>query len=588
MGRARVADERIEALLATLYDIDVPPGEDHGLGEIAEQEQNRPPERLSRERLGWKALCWMVPEPPRGGSARMPGSRLIATHGLAVLRDRDDRYVSLECGGAPGGHGHPDLLHLSLFAAGHVLADFGTGSYVSPTLHWYRSALAHNAPGRTGAGQLARQGWGEAFEVGERWSWCRARARDVLGEGTAVQRAVVVGPEYVLDVVDVEAPPDVEVDLPTHPVGGLTVMGTRARRPRSALKRDPAAGLAEVRVLDPSIGVLACGDAAGACELVLAPRAGETVLTAVAPGPPDMHFADGEPLRFLLRRAAGSGRWAQCYSLRSGSVTALAADDATVTVQRHDGSSDRFEFTPSGVQLHEADGATYTLAGLVDQPHPRAESRHAPRPVIPCPLLDAVPAPEEWLHAVPPEAVTSLGEHQYRRSERPYGAAGTFTARVAVFAVDSRVCFAADVTKETLALRDASVPDRRLDNEAPDIHADGVQCYVDAEGWTGYVAVPDPHSGAVRIRSVAGTGADAARCGGRWARTRAGYAVVVTVEVQQPLCVGDRLPVNLVVNEMYPERERRAGQLALAGGGGWVYLRGDRESPAAAVIAEVS
>jgi hypothetical protein len=346
--------------------------------------------------------------------------------------------------------------------------------------------------------------------------------------------------------------------------------------------------VADVRVLDRPVGPLSCGDVEGTCELVLAPRAGETVLTAVAPGPPDMHFADGEPLRFLLRRAAASGRWAQCYSLRSGSVTALASDGATVTVQRRDGSSDHFAFAPSGVQVHEADGATHTLAGLADEPPRPPERRHGPRPVIPCPLLDAVPAPEEWLHAVPPEAVASLGEHQYRRSERPYGAAGTFTARVAVFAVDSRVCFAADVTKESLALSDASVPDPRLDNEAADIHADGLQCYVDAEAWAGYVAVPDPHSGQVRVRSVAATAGDAARCEGRWVRTRAGYAVVVTVDVVQPLCGGDRLPVNLVVNEMYPERERRAGQLALSGGGGWVYLRGDRESPAAAVIAEVS
>jgi hypothetical protein len=42
-----------------------------------------------------------------------------------------------------------------------------------------------------------------------------------------------------------------------------------------------------------------------------------------------------------------------------------------------------------------------------------------------------------------------------------------------------------------------------------------------------------------------------------------------------------------VVNEMQPGRERRAGQLALAGGGGWVYLRGDRESWVNAVRAEV-
>ena len=46
--------------------------------------------------------------------------------------------------------------------------------------------------------------------------------------------------------------------------------------------------------------------------------------------------------------------------------------------------------------------------------------------------------------------------------------------------------------------------------------------------------------------------------------------------------------MNMVINEMYPWRERRAGQLVLSGGGGWVYLRGDRERPDRAIVAEVS
>ena len=42
-----------------------------------------------------------------------------------------------------------------------------------------------------------------------------------------------------------------------------------------------------------------------------------------------------------------------------------------------------------------------------------------------------------------------------------------------------------------------------------------------------------------------------------------------------------------VINEMYSHRQRRAGQLVLSGGGGWVYLRGDRESPDEALLVEV-
>jgi hypothetical protein len=511
----------------------------------------------------------MPPEPPQGGSAWTPQSKLLATHGLAVLRDRSDRYVSLECGGTPGGHGHPDLLHLSLFAGGHVLADFGTGSYVTPSLHWYRSALAHNAPSCTGLGQLSRDGWCNAFEIGEQWSWCRARARDLLGEGTEVERAVVLGQDYVLDVVDVQVAPGIEVDLPLHPVAGFEELD-------------------EVSELQQPLGVLTCGGGVGeGCDLLLAPRPRETVFTAVGPGPADMRFADGAPLRYLVRRATGAGRWAQCYALRPGTVRQLAAEGDAVTVARPDGSIDRFEFAPGGVRIREASGAVHSLAGSGEKPPPPARGE-VRRPVIRCPLLGGVPEPANWPKALPPEAVARLTEAHYRRSELPYGAAGTFAAQVAVFAVDSRVCFAADVTKQTLALRDAAAPALGLDNEADDIHADGVQLYLGDVEWEGYVALPDPHSERMSIRAVAGTSADAARCEGRWARTDTGYTLVVTVDVGRPLHRGDRMLVGMVVNEMYPERERRAGQLALAGGGGWVYLRGDRESPATAVTAEVS
>jgi len=46
--------------------------------------------------------------------------------------------------------------------------------------------------------------------------------------------------------------------------------------------------------------------------------------------------------------------------------------------------------------------------------------------------------------------------------------------------------------------------------------------------------------------------------------------------------------VQVVVNEMYADRTRRAGQLVLSGGAGAVYLRGDREHPANAAAAEVT
>jgi hypothetical protein len=39
---------------------------------------------------------------------------------------------------------------------------------------------------------------------------------------------------------------------------------------------------------------------------------------------------------------------------------------------------------------------------------------------------------------------------------------------------------------------------------------------------------------------------------------------------------------------MHPGRLRRAGQLVWSGGGGWVYLRGDRQSPEALGVLELA
>ena len=91
----------------------------------------------------------------------------------------------------------------------------------------------------------------------------------------------------------------------------------------------------------------------------------------------------------------------------------------------------------------------------------------------------------------------------------------------------------------------------------------------------------------VRVAVVAGTSGDASDVDATWVRTEDGYNVLVAVELGEQLQRGQKVPVNLVVNEMYPNRERRSGQLALSGGG-WVYLRGDREHPSSAVFAEVS
>jgi hypothetical protein len=48
--------------------------------------------------------------------------------------------------------------------------------------------------------------------------------------------------------------------------------------------------------------------------------------------------------------------------------------------------------------------------------------------------------------------------------------------------------------------------------------------------------------------------------------------------------LGHGFTLDLVINEISPERERRRGQLVLAGAHDeWVYLRGDRQDPSRSI-----
>jgi hypothetical protein len=187
---------------------------------------------------------------------------------------------------------------------------------------------------------------------------------------------------------------------------------------------------------------------------------------------------------------------------------------------------------------------------------------------------------------LPPDTVHTLGTEHYRRSEAD--GPGEFAVLGAVFVVGSSLCFAVEVSKAECCFRAHDAPDPRWDNEHPDIHSDGIECFHDVGGWTGYLVVPDPRSDTVRVHAVAGTAGQASRAQGTWAKTPTGYAVIVAVEIGHRLRPGSTFRVNLVVNEMYGYRQRRAGQLVLSGGGGWVYLRGDREAWQVAADAEVA
>lgn len=562
IGWARTSDERLGNILSRLYNADVQEGEDPGLEEIAEQEQNRPPQRLARGLLGWKALLWMNPQPPVPGNPDNRESAFLRDTGLVVLQRDPYRYVSMECGGSPGGHGHPDLLHVTAFWGDPLFADFGTASYVAASLHWYRSALAHNSPSVSGIGQVTRDGDCTAFDSDGDWSWCRGTARDLFGPGTSAVRTLVVGPSVMVDLVEVTAGDATVVDLPVHPLGGVDEVMASRRTEHVEFE-------------------------SGKFAVYLAPRPGEELLILREPGPPDSRFADGDELSFLIRRARGSGWWLQCYAPLHVGVVKLQGDAQRQTIVYADGTTERIEIGKRTCKIVGRDSVTSKLSGVRTFTGTPLR-RSAPSFRIACPLLGDTPEIVKWEAALPAGAMIELGERHYRRSEMAFGVAGEFTAKCAVFAVGSNVGFAVTVRKGDLLFRRADANDPVLDNELPDIDSDGIQCYVGTNGWSGYLVVPDPDSGDVRVTAVAGTAGDAATVRGSWCRTDDGYRVLLLVDVGRELRGGDRVPVNLVVNEMRRGRVRRSGQLVLSGGGGWVYLRGDRESPSTAAIAEVT
>ena len=215
IGLARQDDEALRAALARLYAQDIPRGETGRATSAADVERNAQPSTLARADLGWRALLFARDELPLLTDAE-PQSALLEGQGIAVFRRDSARvYGALDYGHSGGGHGHPDRLNLLLMnGAIRWLDDYGTGSYVDRSLHWYRSTLAHNAPLVDGHSQRPTDGVLLAHdELGE-FGWARATA--TIASDVVVTRTVVVSTDYMIDTVEWRAPRDVTLDLPLH------------------------------------------------------------------------------------------------------------------------------------------------------------------------------------------------------------------------------------------------------------------------------------------------------------------------------------------------------------------------------------
>jgi Heparinase II/III-like protein len=536
------------------------------------------PAPRSRRDLSWWALLEMKPDLPPA-EPWVPHSALLPGQGLAVLRS-GERYVSLECGSTGGGHGHADRLNLTLHADGvYWLPDFGTGSYVSRDLFWYRSTLAHNAPRLDGRSQSSGDASLVGFDEQEAWRWTRGRFE-------SLSRSVIVGERYVLDVLELAGSEDRTVELPWHFTGALTLPDG----PWHPAELPDGAYVTDVRSL-------AVTDDAGVTAEV---RSGERRLTArfafpgellraKAPGAPGSEA----PHEFLVLRGAGRNlRFVTLVDFGAGedAVRALRARGDVVEVETARGQ-DVHRFTgrewlidtPGGrVVLKTASGAEPASVGLLDLEPPRPPSGAALR-VDQAPALDGSFAGFDFSEPLLLEL-----EDQYRRSEEAYSGPDDFSARCAVNWDDAGLYLAVEVVTATPSFRTGSAAPLRLDNEPDDIHSDGLQIYLGERdtgapggAWMGILVVPEPGSSDVRVRAVSDSPPPVA-VRGAWRRTETGYRVTLALAWPEWLLthVGGRLGFDLLVNEMRPGRQRRAGQLVWTGGNGWIWLRGDRQDPA--------
>ncbi len=561
--------------LQQLYQSPAPPAQtfDSYLHEAGESESRQ---HRSRTDLSWWPLLEMVPALPSSVPPWSPGSAFVEGQGLAVLRS-GTRYTSLECGAVGGGHGHPDRLNLIVHADGEYwLPDFGTGSYVARDLFWYRSTLAHNAPRLDGVSQRLGAAVCDNFDENGGWAWVRGRFGPVT-------RTVVFGPDYLLDVVELTGTEDHMLELPWHLAG--QVDGEPAGSWVPGDLPDQFVRLVERLVPTPNTPIVLRARGRSATASLHLASEGE-VLRAVGPGAP----GSAEPATFYITRAKGK-------NLRFVSVLESTSGEATVRSVRLNGAAVEVE-TGAGTDRHvptvegwevKMGSETRRLAGARRIPPPFEPLVQAERPLVTVAVARQIlepPSLDGTLDGFETGEPLELDhEDQYRRSEEPYLGPEEFSASAIVNWSDEALYLAVDVIKTEVIPRSPGAKPLLLDNEPDEIHADGIQVYLRLpaeETVLGFLVVPSSEGGALLIHSISGTTGTPEMVEGSWQTTECGYRITLGIKPPEwsEVRVGDELGFDLLINEMQPDRLRRAGQLVWSGGGGWVWLRGDRQDPA--------
>jgi hypothetical protein len=563
LGFARVEDPILLGALTRMYESDERRGDTARSRSSADVERNAQSSALSRADLSWRALLFARAELPAGGDVA-PGSALLEAQGIGVFRrDAGRIYAALDYGHSGGGHGHPDRLNL-LLADGTTrwLDDMGTGSYVDPSLHWYRSTLAHNAPMVNGRSQQRVNGDLLAFEESGEAGWICAAAEDVA-PGVGVMRTVAIMPTYVVDIVEWDSESDVTFDLPLHADLSIERGAGSPRAARFVGGVHPEDGFSFVR--DPERQLVDEGSVIVATASAESRRARlfahATVPTewwrATAPGAP----GKGDHTFRVVRSRARSGRYVCVWSVR-GDIESVDFGD-TLRVTMADGSTHEHQRTGDGWRADiSVAGSTrrVILGGMTQRAVPTGAGEETDETFE--------------IRAFNLPITVQLGESHYRRSEQAWRDAGEPTATVELALHDGSLHIEIDVHHSDLAFVPAGATNP-FDNEPADINGDGVQLYLRTPlGSSGWMLVPETGSDAVRVRGIEGWDT-AQSIDASWKPTAHGYTVNAMLPIPDPM-----VAVDVIVNEMPRGRVRRRGQLVMSGAGGeFIYLRGDRHDP---------
>ncbi len=574
-GLARTDTPPLRAALAMMYAAGVPAGDSGRASSTADAERNQRGVRLTRADCSWRALLLARLDLPPLGDA-VPRSELLEGQGLAVFRRDGGRFwVGLDYGDPGAGHGHPDRLNLVIATDTHRwLDDVGTGSYTSPTLAWYRSSMAHNAPMVNGLDQGATAGTLLAHDEQGETGWVSATFTDPVS-GVCFERTVVVLTDHVIDELTWVSETDVVVDLPLQASLAADRSGAAWEPMTMTLAHSTFLSSVQAR----AIGVREVVHLS--CAALTSPsttRDGERALfdlsvcsdTAGTLWSADMIGPPAGPAHGLvaLRQQGRRGRSVRLFAA-VGAAFRVQIDDASVTVTQPDGSVTRHQHTQAGWSASDAIG-TVMLRGARPTSPLAQEAAAAPvaATVLTFPAARVVVCP------------TELGAPHYRGTEASWHEAGEPTATLGI-AHSTEEQFLVVTVDARLGRPPAFAPpcgENPLDNELPDVNSDGTQLHwrgVDGV-WNGVLAVPEGDG--VRLSLVAGTldGLTA-----KWAPREFGYQLVFRLDWPDPLRA---LEFDCCVNERPPGRERRRGQLVLSGANGEsAYLRGARQGPERAV-----